>query len=108
MPKWLSHQLAAMGEDSWQLRPCYLSSDVSFCSYIEGAIRSSNRRLDPVNLLSLMASTDGNAAPTFDPAAECQALGNYTLRQVEYAKQFLEIAATDHPLAERMLSAPAV
>ena len=54
------------------------------------------------------ASTDGNAAPTFDPAAERQALGNYTLRQVEYAKQFLEIAATDHPLAERILSAPAV
>jgi hypothetical protein len=54
------------------------------------------------------ASTDRNAAPTFDPAAEREALGNYTLRQVEYAKQFLEIAATDHPLAERMLSARAV
>jgi hypothetical protein len=50
----------------------------------------------------------GNAAPIFDPAAERQALRNYTLRQVEFAKQFLEIAATDHPLAERMLSAPPV
>jgi glycosyltransferase involved in cell wall biosynthesis len=62
---------------------------------------------DPRNASELAARFGemvGNAAPTFDPAVERQALGNYALRQVEFAKQFLEIAATHHPRAEWMLS----
>ena len=58
---------------------------------------------DPRNASELAARFGemiGNSAPTFDPVAERQALGNYALRQVEFAKQFLEIATTDNPFAD--------
>src|SRR5262249_36655529 len=66
---------------------------------------------DPRNaseLAARFAEMIGNAAPTFEPAAERLALEDYTLFQVEFAKQFLEIAGTNHPIEKRMLSAPAV
>jgi glycosyltransferase involved in cell wall biosynthesis len=66
---------------------------------------------DPRNaddLAARLAEMIDNAAPTLDFAVERQALGNYTWRQVEFAKQFLEIATVNHPFGERTLSAPAV
>jgi len=60
------------------------------------------------NLATRLAEMIGKDLPTFDPAAERQALKNYALFQIEFAKRFLEIATADHPLAERILSEPAL
>jgi glycosyltransferase involved in cell wall biosynthesis len=61
---------------------------------------------DATELRVRFAKMMGNE-PDFDPAAERQALESYRSRQLEFVKKFLEIAIGHHPVAERVLSAPA-